>query len=288
MTNSADSIERLIGALKTWPQSLPPGGQAPAGYLSRDFVAAFFLSVFIHVFLAFIAFLLWVVTTDPIAVEPENPLIATPLIVSLSMPAGTSRDGPDYEAVSAVPQSGPLDRSPQSSPERPGNTGRKSEAEIAVISKDRSIRDTKAFDGESPAAGTVPSFNLEAASRMASEFGRMPELKAETVAASKGRGGPGLVTPGGNSLAAYSTPAFGLEAADRIDRVFGKISEFEVQDPGFKTRRLYIKKYMAVRALLPDCRTIFANNGLFAVPFLIKNAITHDGCKWLPEIREIK
>ena len=283
MTNSTDSIGRLISTvrtdLKTWPQLLPLRDPAPAGHPSRDFTAAFFLSVFMHVFIVFIAFLLWVVTTDPIAVEPAVSSIDTPLIVSLSTPARISRKGPDNEAVPAVPQTGPPAR-------------RESETEIAVISKDRSIRDSEAFKGESPAAGATQSFNLEAASRMASEFGSIPEFRQETVAASKGQRGPGSETSWGNSLAAYSTPAFGLEAADRIDRVFGKMSEFEVQDLRFKTRKLYIKSYlksyMAIRVLHPDCRTAHAHRGLFAVPYLIRDAVTDNGCRWWPELREIE
>lgn len=34
------------------------------------------------------------------------------------------------------------------------------------------------------------------------------------------------------------------------------------------------------RAVRPDCRSAHAGKGLFAVPFLLRDAVAGDGCKW--------
>ena len=34
------------------------------------------------------------------------------------------------------------------------------------------------------------------------------------------------------------------------------------------------------RALRPDCRSAHAGKGIFAVPFLLRDAVAGDGCKW--------
>ena len=109
----------------------------------------------------------------------------------------------------------------------------------------------------------------------------MPEFKTETVVTLKGQGILGSGSPGEKSLAAYLAPSFGLEAVYRFEHEFGRMSESEAQDRRIKSSMLYIEKYKAeVRALNRDCGTAYAGLGLFAIPLLIRDAITGNGCKW--------
>ena len=75
-----------------------------------------------------------------------GPSIGTPMIVSLvSLPtlATASHDGLDREAVSAMPQAQPAQRS-QSSPERSPIAERKAEVESVVTSKSQGVPGSEA------------------------------------------------------------------------------------------------------------------------------------------------
>lgn len=288
MTNSTGSLERFVNAvrtdLKTWSQLLPFRQSMHADRPSRDFLVAVFVSLVIH---AFLAHLLWVVVSGRTAVEPAAPTIDTPLILSLSTFTTTSHDGMDLEVVPAVPHTDPPAQRSQSSPEPSHSAERKSETETVVTSKDQGIPDSEIPEGKSLLTDATLSFNPEAFYRMDPKFERMPEFKAETVVTSIGQGVPDSEAPEGKSLATYLTPSFGLEAFYRVDPEFARMSEFEFQYLRRKRRMLYLRNYIIeTRASYGgDCRTAYAGLMLLAIPFLIKDAITGNGCKWYPEIK---
>ncbi len=113
---------------------------------------------------------------------------------------------------------------------------------------------------------------------MERDFGKIPEFKIDTFVTTIGEGVPGSESFGDKSLTTYLTASYGLEAVNRFEQVFGEMSEDELQIKRLEWRIDYIKKYEA--SLPPDCLTAYAGAGLFAVPLLIKDAITGDGCKW--------
>jgi hypothetical protein len=290
MTNSTDSLERFVTAvrtdLKTWSQLLPFRQSMPAERPSRDFVVAVFVSLVIH---AFLAHLLWVMISGCTAVEPTAPTIDTPLILSLSTFTTTSHEGMDLEVVPAVPHTEPPAQRSQSSPEPSRSAEHKSEAETDVTSKDQGIPGSEVPEGKYLLTDATLSFDLEAFYSMDPEFERMSEFKAGTVVISKGQGVPDSEAPEGKSLASYLAPSFGLEAFYRVDPEFIRMSEFEFQYLRRKRIMLYLRNYIIeTRASHGgDCRTVYAGSGLMllAIPFLIKDAITGNGCKWYPEIK---
>ena len=290
MNNSTDWLEDIMDFVRTklriWLQFFhsrqPMSTERPPQYL----VIAVFISVVIH---AFLASLLWVVISRRIAVEPADDTIDTPLILSLSRFTNDSHDGIDLEVVSAVPHTDRSAQRSQSSPEPSRSTERKSETETVVTSKDQNVLRSEDPEDKSLATDATASFDQEAANRMTWDFGFKPELKVETVMISVGHGIPGSETPGSISLVACLTSSFGLEAVSCIDREFGRISESEVQDIRIKSSMLYMKTYRdETRAwrLRHNCRTAYAGAGLFAIPLLLKDAITGNGCKWEPVIEE--
>ena len=290
MNNYTDPLGRIVNTvriyLKTWPQLLPLRQPIAAERPSRDFVAPVFISVVIHMFLAF---LLWDMVTSRTAVKPEATAIDNPLIVTLSTFTDTSRDGIDLEVVTAVPHTEPPAQESQSSPEPSNSTERKSEPETVVTSKDRGVQGSEAPEEKSPQTHATPSFDLEAAYRLTKDFGVMPEFEAETAAISKGRGIPGSESREGKFPTACLTASYDLENFYCIEQEFGRMSESEIMDMKIKTRKLYIKNYLAeARALHPDCRTVYMGNGLLAIPLFIHDVITGNGCKWWPDVKEVK
>ena len=269
--------------MKTWPRLLLFRQPMPAGRASRDFAAAVFVSVVIH---ALLASLLWVLISGRTAVEPAAPSIDTPLIVSLSRYTDASRDGLDLEAVPGVSHTAPPVQRTQSPREGSRSVERRHEAETVVTSKGQEIPGLEAPESKSPATDATPSFDLEAANRMAWDFGIVPEFKADTAVTSEGREIPGSETPGDKSLATCITPSFGPEAVYCMEREFGNMSESQVQNIRIKSRMLHISNYIAEN-MDPrlDCRTAYTGFGLFAIPALIKDAILGNGCKWKPVMK---
>jgi hypothetical protein len=79
-------------------------------------------------------------------------------------------------------------------------------------------------------------------------------------------------------------PVIDLEAARRIaietDRARERsLSESPAVDSPALTPSARLSRDIA-KAVRPDCATAHAGKGLFAVIFLLKDAITDDGCKW--------
>ena len=288
MTYSSNSSDRSISAVradvKIWPQLLPFRQPMSAGHPSRFFVVAVFVSMALH---AFLTYLLCVVVADRTAVAgPAAPSIGTVLnvsLVSLPTPTTASRDGLDREVVSAVPPADPPAQHFQSLPERSHSSERKFEAESVMISKDQGVPGYEAPAGKSLVTDTTPSIDLEAAYHSVREVVRIPEFEAEIVLTSKGQGVSGPEAPAGKSLATGTTSSIDWEAAHSIARETGRMSmtEFEVQDLRFKSRALYLKNHLGItRAPRPHCSTAYANSGLFAIPFLLKDTITDSGCTW--------
>lgn len=302
MTNSKDQLECLVSAvgtdLKIWPRFPYFRQPTPAEHLSQDFVVAFFLSVVIH---AFLACILWTVVSNRTAVESAVPTIDTPLIISLSAFTTASHDGMVLEEVSAVPHTAPPAQRSQSSPEHSRSGELKAEDETVVTSKSQVIPGSEAQEDKSPATNATSTFNPEVAYPMAQEFGRMPEFesipefermpdfKAETFVTWISKGVPGSEATGGKPLTACLNQLFGLEAVSCMERNFGRMPESEAQDLIVKSRMLCIKNYIAeYRASFRDCRNAYTHNGLYAIPKFIRDAITDNGCKWYPEIKETK
>jgi hypothetical protein len=262
--------------LKTWLQLLPVGQPMPAGSPSRDFVVPVFVSVVIH---AFLVFLLGVVVTDRTAFEPTAPSIDTHLIVSLATFSAASQNELGREEVSVVPHTGPPAQSSQSSPERSRSAERKAEAESIVVSKGQGIPSSETPVNKFYATDEIPSIDLEADYRIDWEFGRTSEPEFETIVTSIDLGIPGLEAPDGKSLATDATPSIDLKSIYHRLALEGTwMSESEVQWQRYNLRMLNIEKYRA--SLPPDCRTAYAKMGLFAIPLLIRDAITGSGCKW--------
>jgi len=79
-------------------------------------------------------------------------------------------------------------------------------------------------------------------------------------------------------------PVIDLEAARKIaietDRMRERsLSELPAVDSPALAPRARLSRDLA-KAVRPDCLTAHAGKGLFAVVFLLKDAITDDGCKW--------
>ncbi len=107
--------------------------------------------------------------------------------------------------------------------------------------------------------------------------------EAESVMISKDQGVPGPEAPAGESFATDAATSIDVGAACSIAREVGRASmtEFELQDLRFKSRALYLKNRLGItKASRPDCRTAYANAGLLAIPFLLKDTITNGGCTW--------
>lgn len=284
--------------LMTWPQ-LPPFRQPRLPrFPSRDFVVPFFVSVVIH---AYLVFLLGVMDTDRTAFEPTAPSIDTHLTVSLTTLDTASQNELDREAVSEVPDTGPP-------AERSRSAERKAKAETVAALKGIGIPGLEAPDVKPLATDATPLIDLETISRIDWEFGRTSELEFETFVTSIDLGIPGLEALDDKFLATDATPSIDLEAISRIARegtwmhriaLEGTwmhcieregawapcieqggtwMSKSEVLLQSYEYSMLIIKKNRAL--LPPDCRTAYAGMGILGIPFLIRDAITGDGCKW--------
>jgi hypothetical protein len=189
----------------------------------------------------------------------------------------------ELEVVSAVPHKDPPAQRSQSSPEHSRSTERESEAETVVTWKGQDYPDSEAPEDKSLATDTTPSFDLEAPYLMALDFGKTPEFKIETVVTSKSQGVPDSEATEDKSLAASLAPPFSLEDYFRLERKFGRMSEFDVHFHRYKMGMRYRKNYIAeIRASHRDCRTALAK-GLLGIPLLLRDAITGNGCRWLPK-----
>jgi hypothetical protein len=229
--------------------------QVSAKHPLQGLICAFFFSLLIHLFLAL---LLWKVTNDHIPVEPVFPLIDTPLIVSLTT-------------------------LPSPSQEHSHGTERKPEAVNVVTLKEPGFRSSETHNGVSSLNNNAPSIDSEAIYRMKWNFGNISKLKAEAVDEIINQGVKDSDKPWGNNLFSYLTSSYGLEAGKRFEQVFREISEPELQRKKIEWRVNYIKKYEA--SLPPDCSTYYMKksfNGLFAVPLIIKDAISDsdNACTW--------
>jgi hypothetical protein len=90
--------------------------------------------------------------------------------------------------------------------------------------------------------------------------------------------------PPGPSDEAAGAPVLDLEAAKRIaleaDRARERsLSELPALDPSASDPNAALSRGIA-NAARADCRTAHAGKGLLAIPFLIFDAITDNGCKW--------
>jgi hypothetical protein len=182
------------------------------------------------------------------------------------------------------------------------------EFETFVTSKGQGIPGLEVPDGKSLATDAIPSIDLEAISRIDWEFGGTSELEFETFVTSIDLGVPALEAPNGKSLVTDAIPSIDLEAILRIaregtwlhrialegtlmhcieregawapciEREGTWMSKSELLMRNYEYSMRIIKRNKAL--LPPDCRTAYANMGLLGIPFLIRDAITGDGCKW--------
>jgi hypothetical protein len=224
----------------------------PAEYPSQNFVIAIFFSVTIHLFLAL---LFCKMTTDRITVKPVTPSISRPLIVSLTTLPVTSND----------------------------DLARNSEAEIIVTVKKSEVPVSKTPIGTPPATDATSHIDKKVLYQMKIDFDIRPEFKFDDIETSISKGVSGYGASVDNSLAHYLTPSYGLESVKRFEQVFGEILESELQRKKIEWRVDYIKKYEA--SLPPDCSTYYMKksfNGLFAIPLIIKDAISDsdNACTW--------
>jgi hypothetical protein len=284
--------------LMTWPPLLPFRQPMLARLPSRDFVVPFLVSVVIH---AFLVFLFGVVDTDRTAFEPTAPSIDTHMIVSLTMFDTASQNELDREAVSVVPNTSPP-------AERSHSAERKAEAESIVASKGLGIPGLEVPDDKSLATYEIPLLDPEAISLIDWEFGGTSELEFETIVTSIDLGIPGLEVPDGNSLATDANPLIDPEAISRIalegtwmhcialedtwmhcieregawapciEREGTWMAKSEVLMQNYEYSMHIIKRNRAL--LPPDCRTAYANMGQLGIFFIIRDAITGNGCKW--------
>jgi hypothetical protein len=196
----------------------------------------------------------------------------------------------------------------QFSPERSRSAEGKAEAESIVESIDLGLPDLEVPDDKSLATHEIPSIDLEAIPRIDLEFGGTSELEFKTVVTSIDLGLPDLEVPDGNSLATDEIPLIDPEAISRtdlegtlmhrialegtwmhcieregswaacIDREGTLMSKSEVLMQNYAHSMLIIKRNRAL--LPPDCRIAYANMGQLGIFFIIRDAITGDGCKW--------
>lgn len=252
---------------------------------TRNLAIAAFVSVVIH---GLLAYLLSGAFTGRAPVKPEAPANDTPLILTLSTFENASHDEMDLEVISEVPQKDTPVQQSQSSPEPSRSAERKSETDTVVISKDQGIQDSEVPEDKSLETLATLSMDLESAYRKAWEPVKIFEFKANIDAESKGQGFPGSGNLEGKSLTTCFTPLLELEDFYCIEREFGSMSQSEIMDFKIKPRMLYVNKYLAeARALHPDCKTTYSGAGLFAILPLIKDAITGNGCKWWPVVKEV-
>ena len=247
--------------LTTWPEWPFFRQQMPGGRPPRHFTAAVLASVFIHVLLAL---LFWIILANRTAVAPVDSLFDRSLTVSLVTL-------PPPAAKPAVPEA-PPDQSPRPVPE--------AETEAAVETESPEILKAETPEEKSPAIEEAPLIDPEEASRPAQEAGRMTLSKIEEALASESTG-PGIPVPG--SPGADGTPALDLKAAFSIAREVGKtsMSASEAQEIRFTSKKLALKNRLGIVVKqLPDCRTVYSGMGYFAIPMLLKDAITKGGCTW--------
>jgi hypothetical protein len=182
------------------------------------------------------------------------------------------------------------------------------EFKTVVTSIDLGLPDLEVPDGNSLATDEIPSIDLEAIPRIDLEFGGTSELEFKTVVTSIDLGLPDLEVPDGNSLATDEIPLIDPEAISRtdlegtlmhrialegtwmhcieresswaacIDREGTLMSKSEVLMQNYAHSMLIIKRNRAL--LPPDCRIAYANMGQLGIFFIIRDAITGDGCKW--------
>ncbi len=101
------------------------------------------------------------------------------------------------------------------------------------------------------------------------------------------QGIPGSEIPDIGSLLTRSS---GLEAFYPGGRDFEGMSGFEYQYRWRKRRMLHLRDYIIKSRASRggDCRTVYAGSGPLAIPLLIRDAVTGNGCKWYPELKEMK
>jgi hypothetical protein len=90
-----------------------------------------------------------------------------------------------------------------------------------------------------------------------------------------------LPSPGDEPSAA---PVLDLEAIKKMAREVDRarepsLSELPLFDPPASDPRAALSRGIA-QAARADCRTAHAGKGLLAIPFLIFDAVTDEGCKW--------
>jgi hypothetical protein len=90
---------------------------------------------------------------------------------------------------------------------------------------------------------------------------------------------------GDNAIEPGSLPAVNLDAARRIARRSARVqglnpaNQLLRQEPSAIERETRLGQAIA-RSSRSDCRSAYAGAGLFAIPLLIRDAVTDRGCKW--------
>ena len=260
--------------LKIWPQSLSYRKQEPAERPPRDFMIPVFISVVIH---AFLAFQIWIAVTERTPVKPASPANDTPLILSLSTFTADSHDGMDHEEAPEVPRT--------DSPEPSSGNEFKPEDDV-VISENQDVSISEPAEEKYSAPADTPSFDMEAAKRMELDFGIMSELESEFAMISEGRGIPGSGSSEGKSLLPCAESLTSQELYLCIEQEFGGMSDTEIMETRIKSRMLSIMNFIAENSdPSRNCKTAYSGRGLLAIPSLIKDAITGNGCKWGPVLK---
>ncbi|MBN1904992.1 MAG: hypothetical protein JW927_07835 [Deltaproteobacteria bacterium] len=211
-------------------------------------------------------------------IEPVVPSIGNTLVVSLTTLPDSAHKELDKKEVSIMSASNPPAQKSQISSGPNSVPGPMAESEIVVTSQLPDIRASNAPEGNLNVNDITLSFNRESFYGMKWNFSIKPGLKVDGIETSIGQGVQGSETSEGNSLSTYLTPSYGLDAANRFEQVFGEMAESEFQRKNIKWRIDYVKKYEAL--MPPDCNTAYTNKGLLAIPYLIRDAITGNNCKW--------
>lgn len=90
---------------------------------------------------------------------------------------------------------------------------------------------------------------------------------------------------GGNTAESGSSPAVDIDAARHIARQMARAQgqnptrQLPRQGPSAIERETALGQAIA-RSSRSDCRSAYAGAGFFAIPFLIRDAITDNGCRW--------
>ncbi|MBN1904990.1 MAG: hypothetical protein JW927_07825 [Deltaproteobacteria bacterium] len=212
--------------------------------------------------------------------EPVTPSIGKTLFVSLTTMPDTAHEELEIEKVTVTPAADPPLQQYQTVSRPARSVERERETGMFVTSKAQAIPASGVHEGYTFTNDITLSSESESPYGMEWDFGNIPEFKAEGIETSIGKEVPGSGTPGGNSLAPYLTPSYGLDAVNRFEQAFGEMAEAEIERKRIEWRINYLKKYEAL--MPPDCITYYGSAGLFAIPFIIKDAITHNNkvCMW--------